>query len=251
MDRILVVVPTYNESQNLPILASQVLNLGIDGLEMLIVDDDSPDGTGEIAERLSVEYPGRISVLHRVDGERGLGRAYVAGFESALKSNVDYVIGIDADLSHCPRRIPDMLQLMPECDLVIGSRYVPGGGVDESWNARRRLLSRGAQLCVRLLLETKTKDVTGAFRCYSQHTLRQLRFDLMDLDGFSFLIEIVLQAEALGLRIQEIPILFRGRHRGNSKMTPLIILRALRRVAAIRLKRYNRLLTNCGSSAAV
>lgn len=231
---ILLVLPTYNEAENLPPLVSRILDLDSEQLRLLIIDDNSPDGTGKVADSLSKQHPGRIDVLHRK--ERGLGSAYIAGFKYALDSKARHVIGMDADLSHSPKHIPEMLEEINDCDIVVGSRYVSGGGVDDAWGFARRAFSWGAQIYIRLLLGIETEDATGAFRCYSRRALEQLRFDLMELDGYSFLIEIILQAERMGLRIKEIPITFYARNNGKSKVTLRIILDALSRIAMLRFK---------------
>lgn len=233
---IIVIVPTYNEAENLPILVPQLLDVA--PVRVLVVDDDSPDGTGQVAEDLKKRYAPRVDVLHRCGVPRGLGLAYVAGFNAALERGAETVIGIDADLSHSPLYIPSMLAVMYEqrCDIVVGSRYIPGGGVEGNWGWQRRLLSWGAQQWARVMLGIKTHDVTGAFRCYSRHALQTLDFGQMRLDGYSFLIEIIYQAERKSLKVVEFPIIFRDREYGTSKVSLSIIAKALMRVMDIRLK---------------
>ena len=237
MNNIVVILPTYNEVENLPMLVPRLLDLQVERLSVLIVDDDSPDGTGKVAEELSIAYPGRVQVLHRIGRQRGLGAAYIDGFHKVLADGADVVIGMDADLSHDPAYIPRMIDLISQYDLVVGSRYAPGGGIDGHWGLGRVLLSHGAQWYIRLMLGLKTRDATGAFRCYRRTTLEQLDFDSMRSTGFSFLIEVIYQAEHLDLRVGETPIRFRDRARGQSKVSPRVIASALTRVAEIRLRR--------------
>ena len=231
-----VVLPTYNEMENLPALVPRLLDIA--PVCVLIVDDDSPDGTGQVADELREEFPSRVGVLHRRGVPRGLGLAYSDGFASALEQGADIVIGMDADQSHSPEYIPTMLNIMvqEDHDIVVGSRYIPGGGVDGGWGWQRRLLSRAAQLWARRLLGLATHDVTGAFRCYSRRALQTLDLEQMHLDGFSFLIEIIHQAERNQLRIAEIPIRFRDREYGMSKVTPRIVVAAVVQVLGLRLR---------------
>ncbi len=225
--KIVVVIPTYNEAENLPILIPQLM--GIAPVSVLIVDDNSPDGSGEAAERLKEQYAPRVDVIHRIGVPRGLGLAYLDGFQRVLAGGAEIVIGMDADLSHSPQYIPQMLDMMMEgdYDLVIGSRYIPGGGVDDAWAWQRKLLSWGAQRWARLLLGVKTRDVTGAFRCYSRRALQTLDFSRMQLDGFGFLIEIIYQAERKGLKIGQSPIIFHDREHGASKISIRIQVQAM------------------------
>ena len=233
---IIVVLPTYNEADNLPIIVPQLLDVA--PLQVLVVDDDSPDGTGQVAESLKQQYRPRVDILHRRNAPRGLGLAYRAGFNAALAQGAQVVIGIDADLSHSPAYIPAMLEMMHSqaCDIVVGSRYVRGGGVEGNWGWPRKFLSWGAQQWARTILGIKTHDATGAFRCYSRRVLQMLDFDRMHLDGFGFLIEIIYQAERKSLKIVEFPIVFRDREQGDSKVTPRIILDALTCVVNVRLR---------------
>ena len=237
MNNIVVILPTYNEAETLPVLVPRVLDLKAETLDVLIVDDDSPDGTGKIAEELYTAYPGRVQVLHRIGLQRGLGAAYIDGFSKVLADGADVVVGMDADLSHDPVYIPRMLDLISQFDLIVGSRYVPGGGVDGHWGLGRVLLSHGAQWYIRLMLGLKTRDATSAFRCYRRATLERLDFDSMRPTGFSFLIEVIYQAERLGLGVGEMPIRFRDRARGQSKVSPRVIASALARVSEVRLRR--------------
>jgi dolichol-phosphate mannosyltransferase len=231
-----VVIPTYNEAENLPLLVPRILGLNLEKLSILFVDDDSPDGTGKIAEELSGTYPGRVQVLHRNGKQRGLGAAYIDGFQKALSDGADIIIGMDADFSHDPDNIPRMLTLLSQSDLIIGSRYVPGGGVDGPWGWYRVLLSHGAQWYIRLMLGLRVKDATSAFRCFRRTVLEQLDIESMQPIGFSFLIELIYHVEQLGFKVVEIPIRFRDRERGISKVSSHVIASALLRVLEIRLR---------------
>lgn len=235
--RLIVVLPTYNEAENLPLLVPYLLDVA--SLHVLVVDDDSPDCTGQVAERLKEQYKPKVDVLHRRGVPRGLGLAYATGFKMALEQGAEIVIGIDADLSHSPSYIPGMLEMMSGqgCDIVVGSRYIPGGGIEGNWSWQRRFLSWGAQQWVRMMLGVKVHDVTGAFRCYSRRALLTLDFSLMRLDGFSFLIEVIYQAERRSLKVREFPIIFHDREHGTSKVSPSIVAKALMRVARMRLMR--------------
>jgi dolichol-phosphate mannosyltransferase len=237
MNSIVVILPTYNEVENLPVLVPRLMGLKAEWLSVLIVDDDSPDGTGEVADELCTAHPGRVQVLHRIGRQRGLGAAYIDGFRRVLTDGADVVIGMDADLSHDPAYIPRMVDLISQYDLIVGSRYAPGGGVDGHWGWGRVFLSHGAQWYIRLMLGLKTKDATGAFRCYRRAALERLDFGSMRPTGFSFLIEVIYQAERLGFKVGETPIRFRDRERGQSKVSPRVIASALARVSEIRLRR--------------
>jgi dolichol-phosphate mannosyltransferase len=235
MDSIVVILPTFNESENLPIIVPKLINLGFENLKVLIVDDDSPDGTGIIAEELSLVYPGRMRIIHRIGVQRGLGAAYLDGFRKALADGEDIIITMDADLSHDPSCILSMIDLISNHDLVIGSRYIRGGSIDGNWGISRLILSHLAQRYIQLILGINTRDSTSAYRCYRRSTLNQLDFSPMWPSGFSFLIEVIYQAEQLGLNLVEIPIVFLDRTLGESKVTPLVILEAMIQVGKIRL----------------
>jgi dolichol-phosphate mannosyltransferase len=234
-----VVIPTYNEAENLPELIPRLLNLKINQLKILIVDDDSPDGTGRIAEELSKAYPGRMQVLHRIGLQRGLGAAYIDGFRSALSDQADIIFGMDADLSHDPADIPRMLTLISQYDMIIGSRYAPSGGVDGHWGWYRVLLSNCAQWYIRMMLGLKTRDATSAYRCYKRAVLEQVNLVSMEPVGFSFLIEVLYSVEKLGLKVGEHPIRFHDRERGQSKVSFRVITSAMVNVLKIRKKYVN------------
>lgn len=232
----IVVIPTYNEAANLPSLFSQMAALGIPGLEILIVDDNSPDGTADAAERLSSEYDLPVAVFRR-PGKQGLGTAYVTGFSAALAAGADYVIEMDADLSHAPEYVPVLLNSMADVDVAVGSRWAKGGGADKGWGWGRLLLSRGAATYSRAVLGLKIKDPTGGFKCFRAVALKGLPLDRMKSQGFAFQVEMAYTCQRRGYRIAEIPIIFRSRATGKSKMSAGIIIEAMWRVLAMRLGR--------------
>jgi dolichol-phosphate mannosyltransferase len=231
-----LILPTYNEADNLDALVRAVLpQLEATGLAhtVLVVDDGSPDGTGEIADRLAADVS-PVRVLHRAR-KQGLGRAYLAGFELALDAGADLVMEMDADFSHDPRDVPRLIAAAGAADLVLGSRYVPGGGV-ENWGLRRRLLSRGGCAYARVLLGIPVRDLTGGFKCFNRRVL--VAIDLADVraDGYAFQIELTYRAVRAGFRVAEVPILFRERRDGASKMTARVTLEAVWKVPALRLR---------------
>jgi dolichol-phosphate mannosyltransferase len=231
-----LVLPTYNEAENIEPLVRAVLpQLESAGMPhtVLIVDDSSPDGTGEIADRLAVEH-GPVRVLHRTHKE-GLGRAYLAGFELALAEGAELVLEMDSDFSHDPADLPRLLAGASEADLVLGSRYVDGGGV-EDWGLMRRLLSRGGSWYARAILRVPVRDLTGGFKCLRRDVLEAIDLDRIHADGYGFQIEITYRAIQAGFRVLELPIRFRERRVGASKMTALIALEAVWKVPALRLR---------------
>ena len=233
--KVAVVIPTYNEAANLPELLRQVMALDIPGLEVLFVDDNSPDGTAELAEQLSKDFGWRVRVLRR-PAKLGLGTAYVAGFAEAILRGAEYVIEMDADLSHSPEDIPRMLEKMQEFDVVVGSRWVPGGGVDPGWGLGRRLLSFGGSLLSRRALGLAVRDATTGFKGFRRQALEGLDLGRMRSQGFAFQVEVAYACQRNGYSIAEIPIRFRSRTKGKSKMSLRIVLEALWRVLAIRLR---------------
>jgi len=229
-----VVIPTYNEAENLPKISEALFSLGIDGLEILVVDDASPDGTGQIADQLAQQNPGKFHVLHR-PGKLGLGSAYIQGFQWAISNGAQYIIHMDADFSHPTSAVPQMLSLIPNYDVVVGSRYTSGGRLDLSWSWYRRLLSWWANsVWVRLILGTKTRDATAGFKCWTSQALQQIGLEQIRSNGYIFQVEMCYIAERLGLRIKEIPIYFADRHLGESKMDTRIQVEAALRVFDIR-----------------
>ena len=230
-----VVIPTYNEADNLEPLVRTVLPLLASATEryrVLIVDDSSPDGTGEIADRLAVELDS-LEVLHRTEKD-GLGRAYAAGFERALGGGAELVIQMDADFSHDPAHLPALIAAAADADLVIGSRYISGGGVTE-WGALRRLLSRGGSWYARTILGVPVRDLTGGFKCFRRELLERLSLAGFQTAGFGFQVEVTYRALRAGARVREVPILFRNRRIGASKMSSRILVEALWRVLELRL----------------
>lgn len=220
--RSLIIIPTYNEAGNLEPLISAILTLDA-GFEILVVDDNSPDGTGELADRLSIELPG-IHVMHR-PGKMGLGTAYVEGFRWAIERGYDYVFEMDCDFSHNPGYLPGFLEEIASADLVIGSRYVKGGSTP-SWGLLRRLVSYGGNFFARFMLGLKTHDCTGGFRCYRREMLQRVPWEEIRLRGYGFQVGAVYYVECLGGKVAETPIVFEDRRIGKSKMSLKIVLEA-------------------------
>jgi dolichol-phosphate mannosyltransferase len=234
MPETLVVIPTYNEADNLAKITAALFDLNIDNLEILIVDDDSPDGTGQLADQLEQQYPDRFHVMHR-PGKLGLGTAYIQGFQWALNRGYEYIIHMDADFSHPPMYVPQMLELIPNYDVVVGSRYVKGGRLDVRWSWYRRLLSWWANsVWVRLILGTKTRDSTAGFKCWTANALQCIGLERILSTGYIFQVEMCYLAEKLGLRIKEIPIYFEERRVGESKMDSHVKIEAALRVIELR-----------------
>jgi dolichol-phosphate mannosyltransferase len=229
-----VILPTYNEAENLEPLVAAVRERLPASRRVLIVDDNSPDGTGEIADRLAADH-GDVAVLHRMVKE-GLGPAYIAGFRVALAEGADLVIEMDADFSHDPSYLPQLLRAAGEADLVIGSRYVPGGGVTD-WGPVRRFISRGGSAYARFVLGIDVRDLTGGFKCLHRKVLEEIDLDSIASLGYAFQVEVTYRAVQAGFRVVEIPIVFRDRQEGNSKMSKAIVAEAMWRVPAMRLRR--------------
>ncbi|HLU10852.1 MAG TPA: polyprenol monophosphomannose synthase [Oceanobacillus sp.] len=230
MPSIMVVIPTYNERENLPLIVAELLKLPVD-LRILVVDDGSPDGTGEIAEELAAQHNGRVLVMHRTQKE-GLGPAYIAGFKHALSLDPDYIIQMDADFSHQPKYIQEMIARLEEGnDLVIASRFARGGGVDAKWGFYRKLLSWFAnRVYVPLILNIPVTDATAGYRLWRRQTLIGLDLDRIRSNGYVFQVEMAYVTCRLGFRVAEIPIYFPDRTRGQSKMDFRITLEAALRV---------------------
>ena len=238
--RVIVVIPTYNEAENIRAMVAELLSLAVNNLSILIVDDDSPDGTGEIAEQLRMRYRERVQVLHR-PAKRGLGRAYVAGFQQALAAGADCIVQMDADFSHSPAYIPGFLSKMAKWDVVVGSRYVLGGELDDRWSWWRRLLSWWANAAYsRLILGLRVSDVTAGFKCWRREVLEAIDLGAIHSGGYVFQIEMAYLAEQLGFRVLETPIYFEDRRIGRSKMSVPVKLEAAWRVWEIKW-RYRRL----------
>ena len=231
-----LILPTYNEAENV----EAVVRASLDRLAetggphtVLIVDDNSPDGSGQIADRLAEELSG-VRVLHRASKD-GLGRAYLAGFAMALDNGAELIMEMDADFSHDPADIPRLVVAAGAADLVLGSRYVPGGGV-EDWGLLRRAVSWGGCAYARLLLGVPVRDLTGGFKCFNRRVLEGIDLSGVHANGYGFQIEMTYRAVKAGFAVAEVPILFRERRRGKSKMTPRIALEAVWKVPALRFR---------------
>lgn len=235
-----VIVPTYNERENLPILVDMLLELPVD-LGVLVVDDNSPDGTGDIADELAAQHSERVWVIHR-PGKLGLGTAYRTGFKHALDAakmggRVERIMTMDADFSHHPRYIPAIVAMSKQgMDLVVGSRYVPGGGTPD-FPAQRRMLSWGANTIAKTMLGLKAGDVTAGFRCYRRAVLETLPLDSIFSNGYSFLIEMMFLVQRAGFTVGEVPIIFMDRTLGKSKISQREIFRALYTVTRLSVRR--------------
>jgi dolichol-phosphate mannosyltransferase len=227
--KVMVVIPTYNEADNLPTMFGELMALGLTGLQVLVVDDNSPDGTGRVAEELTARHPNRLHVLHR-PARLGLGTAYIQGFRYALQREADLIVQMDADFSHSPTYIPQFLQAIDDYDVVIGSRYIPGGQLDERWGWGRYLLSWWANsIYTRFILGLEVKDATAGFKCWRSSTLEGIGLDRVRSNGYVFQVEMAYLTEKLGFRFLELPIYFEDRRIGRSKMTvPVKIEAALR-----------------------
>jgi len=216
----LVIVPTFNERDNLPVLAAALMVYP--EISLLIVDDNSPDGTGELADKLARTYPDRIEVLHRT-ANRGLGRSYVDGIRSALNRPVDVICQMDSDLSHDPRQLRDLIAASENADVVIGSRYIPGGAI-VNWPLQRRLLSRFANSYIRLVTRMSARDCTSGYRCWRREALASIPLDQTGSGGYSFLVEMIFAASVAGLRFAEVPITFVERRLGVSKLSNAVLI---------------------------
>ncbi len=231
-----VVVPTYNEAENLPELFARLSSLGVPGLRLIIVDDGSPDGTADLASNLESEFAGSVEVVRR-SSKQGLGTAYVDGFRRALASDADRVVQMDADLSHSPEYLPAMLNALGDADVVVGSRYAKGGGVDDSWGLSRRLLSSLGNLGIRLVGGLSVRDATSGFKAFRASALSRLDMSEFRCAGFGFQAEVAHSCQRLGLRVVEQPILFVDRTKGRSKMSAFIVLEAIWRLLPYRFRR--------------
>jgi dolichol-phosphate mannosyltransferase len=229
-----LVLPTYEEAENLePFVAAVLPKLPADA-RVLIVDDNSPDGTGKIAKRLEEEEE-RVRFLHR-ERKEGLGPAYIAGFRKALGEGAGLVLEMDADFSHDPAYLPRLLEAAKRADFVIGSRYVEGGGV-RNWGPLRRAISRGGSAYARLILGVEVKDLTGGFKCFRREVLEAIDLDAVDARGYAFQIEMTYRALQAGFEVAEVPIVFRDREVGKSKMDSSIVREAMWRVPRMRWHR--------------
>jgi dolichol-phosphate mannosyltransferase len=230
-----VILPTYNEAENLERIVGDVLEHLPESRRVLIVDDNSPDGTGEIADRLAAADES-IGVLHR-ERKEGLGPAYLAGFRVALDGGAERIIEMDADFSHDPSYLPRLIEATERADLAIGSRYVPGGGITD-WGPTRRLISRGGSAYARAALGLPVRDLTGGFKCFRRIVLETIHLDTIEARGYAFQVETTYRAIRAGFRVVEVPIVFKDRTDGTSKMSKGIIAEAMWRVPAMRFRRW-------------
>jgi dolichol-phosphate mannosyltransferase len=230
-----VILPTYNEAENLERIVGAVLEQLPASRRILIVDDNSPDGTGEIADRLA-EADDSIGVLHRAQKD-GLGPAYLAGFRVALDGGAERIIEMDADFSHDPSYLPALIEATEHADLAIGSRYVPGGGITD-WGPMRRFISRGGSAYARVALGLPVKDLTGGFKCFRRIVLEEINLDTIEARGYAFQVETTFRAIKAGFRVVEVPIVFKDRADGTSKMSKGIVAEAMWRVPAMRFRRW-------------
>lgn len=220
----LVLIPTYNEKDNLPILVADLM--AIPGVDVLVLDDQSPDGTGRTADELGVKYPGRVRALHRT-GQRGLGVSYLEGFHRAIESDYDFVCQMDADLSHDPKYLPAMIDAAAGgADLVIGSRYLNGISV-VNWPLRRIILSQFANFYIRTVTGLRLRDITTGYRCWRRASLAKLPLDRIVSDGYAFLLDVTFMAADAGLQIAESPIIFIERRQGASKLSSGVLIESL------------------------
>ena len=229
--RALICLPTYNERENLGPITEAILAATPPDVDVLVIDDGSPDGTGLLADELAAREP-RVHVLHRAKKE-GLGKAYLAGFDWALARDYGLVLEMDADFSHDPGYLPAMLAKAQEADLVLGSRYVPGGGT-VNWGLGRKILSRGGSLYARTILGVRIRDLTGGFKCFRREVLEAIELGTVECSGYAFQIELTYRAILRGFRVAEIPIVFADRRVGQSKMSRRIVLEAIGKVWGMR-----------------
>jgi dolichol-phosphate mannosyltransferase len=230
-----VCLPTYNERDNLEPMLRRLGDVLPDGGRVLVIDDDSPDGTGGLADRLAGEL-GYVDVLHRPRKE-GLGPAYLAGFRRALDGDADLILEMDCDFSHNPADLPRLIAAANAADLVLGSRYVPGGGT-RNWGLLRRIISRGGSLYARTFLGVRVRDLTGGFKCFRRAVLEGIDLDAVTANGYAFQIELTYRALRKGFRVVEVPITFADREVGTSKMSRTIVIEAIWKVPAFRLAAF-------------
>ena len=233
-----VVVPTYNEAQSILVLLEEIFGLGIENIHVLIVDDNSPDSTAKVAQCYARNNRLSVSILNRPT-KKGLGTAYVEGFKEVLRGLPEeevFVVQMDADMSHSPRYLPNMIDLLARNDVVVGSRYCQGGGSDENWSVYRKGLSTGGNWAIRFVSGLKVNDCTSGFKVFRSHVLKDIVWDEIRCSGFGFQIEIAMQCENQGFRIQEYPIIFNDRVSGDSKMSIAIILEAIYKIICGRFK---------------
>lgn len=227
-----IIIPTFNEAQNLPRLAEALFSLPLNSLRILVIDDASSDGTGEIAERIKKSSGGRLDVIHR-SGKLGLGSAYITGFKHLLRGESQIIGQMDADFSHQPEKVPELLAALQTCDVAIGSRYVPGGSLDKDWPFWRKWLSAFGNFYARTILNLPIQDTTGGFRMWSREALEALPLERVRSNGYVFQVELAYAAHRLGFSFKEVPIYFAERRFGLSKMSFRIQVEAATRVWAL------------------
>jgi len=229
----IIIVPTYNERENLPIIVKEIFEQPLKA-KIIIVDDNSPDGTGEVAEQIKKRYKGTISVIHRIEQKRSFAQSYLTGIKMAVNDEAEYIILMDADLAHDPKYLQDFLAKLKEVDFVVGSRYINGVSV-LNWPIKRLILSRMGNLYAEKITKLKVKDCTSGFLGFRKVVLKHINLDNIKSNGYSFLIELKLKVQQMGYSIGEIPIIFRGRVKGASKMSKKIFFEALYNVIRFRL----------------
>lgn len=234
--KITIIIPTYNESENLPLLIRDLFELPIDDLHVLVIDDNSQDGTGDIAESLKSDHPAKMDIIHR-SGKLGLGSAYITGIQVALKSCADIIGQMDADFSHQPQKIIELVNALEHCDISVGSRYTLGGAVDKDWPFWRKWLSGFGNRYARSILNLPIRDTTGGFRFWRREVLEAMPLDRVRSNGYVFMVELAYIAHKLGFKFSEVPIYFAERQRGQSKMSFRIQIEAALRVWAL-LRQY-------------
>ena len=233
--KIAIVVPTYNEVETLPVLVEQVRQQEIDGLGFIVVDDGSPDETGELADKLADDYPGVFLVIHR-EGKQGLGTAYMAGFQAALDSGAQYIFEMDADLSHPPEVLKGLLGELDEADVAVASRYTSGGGVDPGWSWSRKQISYWGNVGIRIILGLKVKDATAGFKGFRRKALETIGIDRLRLTGFGFQAEVAYRCQKAGMKVVEYPYVFMDRTVGKSKMSFSIVVEAFLHLSWLRIR---------------
>lgn len=233
--KISIVIPTYNERRNIPILIKKIFALGLN-TKIIVVDDSSPDGTGKIADKLAKKYKNKIFVIHR-KGKFGLGTAYIAGFKRAIKEGFDLIFSMDGDLSHNPKYIPDFLKKINlGYDIVLGSRYIKGG--DFSLNIKRKIISKSANLFAKWMLNMDVNDLTTGYKCYKRRVLESINLDYIKSDGYSFLEEILFLCKKKGFKMAETPIIFTLRKEGKSKLAKKEIIKFFLTVLRLKFKKF-------------
>jgi len=230
--KITIIIPTYNEAENLPRLLTALFKLPLPDLNVLVVDDNSQDGTGQIADNFASKFPSRVSVMHRT-GKLGLGSAYIQGFIELLKGDSDAIGQMDADFSHEPAKVPELALALETADVALGSRYVPGGSLDKNWSYWRKWLSTFGNFYARTILRLPIRDTTGGFRLWRRETLAAMPLDRVRSNGYIFQVEMAFAANKLGFQFKEIPIYFAERRWGQSKMSFKIQIEAALRVWAL------------------